>query len=617
MTRRLITSLMLLGTAVTAHAQDVEVRARAGVRLPDEYYARIAAQPDLFDIDRGWTARSRLVSGTNAVVTGTLPLVVVQALFADSPEPAISSSDIQRILFDGPTPHGTVTQFYREISGGRFTVTGSVLPWVRTAITRAEAVGSSYGLGGDAEVGTFLMQALERADAHVDFTRFDNDGADGVPNSGDDDGYVDAVAFQFIERAASCGGDGIWPHRSRLRSMAARAFASADTGRSGAPILVDSYIVQSTVDCAGAPMTASVIAHELGHVLGLPDLYHAANGILPSQRRWVLGCWTLMAAGAWGCGDGSTYGVTLRPVHMGPWEKATLGWIDEQIVGSVREHDYVLEPVQTSGRSLRVPLDTVGHEYLQIEYRPRLGFDVDLPAAGVLIYHIDLTRPLYPRATDPRVYRVALKEADGDSALRRTALEGGNRGVAGDAWALGGAAAFSNMTNPPLRRNSGLPSTVTIHSIAIRDGAAHVRLSTAAAPALVGMTQLRGTALAQFTGNVRAAGGALPYQWTVAGMLPPGVLVTPDAERLVFSGTPRASGTFQVDVSIADALGTVAAQSLTLVLAAVTIETDRLLQSFLRSQAAPLSTAEQDYLDNSGNRNGRYDVGDLRRYLLQ
>ena len=108
--------------ALPVAAQDVEVRARAGVRLPDAYYARIRADADFFEIDRGWIERSRLAAAAQVAVEGTLPLVVVQALFADSPEPFIESAEIQRILFDGPTPFGTLTQFYQEVSGGRLTV---------------------------------------------------------------------------------------------------------------------------------------------------------------------------------------------------------------------------------------------------------------------------------------------------------------------------------------------------------------------------------------------------------------------------------------------------------------------------------------------------------------
>lgn len=610
--------LLVSGFAVVpVEAQDVEARSwLSGRPLPRAYYDLIARDPTFFELDRGWIARVATASLTGAAVQGRLPLVVVQVLFADSPEPHIASDEIQRILFDGPAPYGTLTEFYREISGGRLTVAGSVLPWVRTAITRAETVGSTFGLGGDAQTGTFLVQALAAADPLVDFGEFDNDGPDGVPNSGDDDGFVDAVAFQFLERAASCGGDGIWPHRSRISGWAAQTggpYVSADLRPDGQAVLVDGYIVQSTVQCDGSPLTASVIAHELGHVLGLPDLYHAASGILPSQRRWVLGCWTLMAAGSWGCGDGSTFGSAPRPSHMGPWEKSRLGWIQEDVVGSVRDQDFVLDPVQTSGRSLRVPLST--GEYFQIEYRPRIGFDADLPAAGVLIYHIEPARSLYPAPGAPRLYRIALEESDGDSALVKTADEGGNRGVAGDAWATAGTAAFSNITNPSARRNAGLPSTITIHSIRMVDGQAIVRLSTAPAAALVSGAAASLTALSPVDVELRAAGGALPYTWTVLGALPEGVTTIPAGETLRLGGAPLEPGAFPVQLQIRDALGTLTTETITVDVAPVTLPFERVLQPFTQSAATPLSDAERTYLDRAGNRNGRYDVGDLRRYL--
>ena len=42
---------------------------------------------------------------------------------------------------------------------------------------------------------------------------------------------------------------------------------------------------------------------------------------------------------------------------------------------------------------------------------------------------------------------------------------------------------------------------------------------------------------------------------------------------------------------------------------------DRLLQSFLLTDADSLRQQEVEFLDDLGNLNGRYDVGDLRAYL--
>jgi M6 family metalloprotease-like protein len=464
-----------------AAAQDVEARAAVtGRTLPAGYYERVRQQPDFFEIHRGWTARAAAQNAgpvrQASLVSGTLRAAVVMALFADSPEPAFPADVTAGILF-GANPDGNLTQFYRDISGNRLNLTGNVFPWVRTGTTRAVAAGSSFGLGGDARMGEYLVQALSQLDGTTDFGRFDNDGRDNVPNSGDDDGFVDVAVFQFLENAASCGGSGVWPHRARIRGWTGTPFATNDLTPRGEPVRVDDYIVQSAVECDGAtPQSIAIIAHELGHILGLPDFYDASGGLLPAQRRWVLGCFSLMAGGSWGCGDGSLFGNARQPAHMGPYEKAVLGWITEQDVGTGWNMRFTLDPVQTSGRALRIPLRG-GEEYLQVEYRPRTGFDAGLAASGVLVYHVEPRRPLRPCATCPRLYPLMLVEADNDGALLRSAQEGGNRGAAGDVFT--GTHTLTEATHPLLRRHDGVPSELSMR-ITVEGGRAHVVVSTLA-----------------------------------------------------------------------------------------------------------------------------------------
>ncbi len=483
MKNRLISAALLgalVAHAAAARAQDIEVTAELmGRRLPEGYYDRIRQQPDFFEVRHGWLARASAAAEARAAVTGELPVVVIQALFSDSQDPAITHDDVSQVLFDGPYENGTITEYYTEVSGGRFTVAGQVLPWVRTSLTMAQTVGSSFGLGGDAQTGTYLLEALQLVDPTVDFAQFDSDGPDGMPNSGDDDGVVDAVAFQFLEVSASCGGPAIWPHRAGISFWTeGTPYTTDDLGDSGEPIVVDDYVTQSTVNCAATEIhSPSTFAHELGHVLGLPDLYDRSQGILPEERRWVVGCWSLMAAGTWGCG---TMNVTpwVRPTHMGPWEKSELGWLTtEEIVGAVQGQEFTLQPVQTSGHVLRVPINDT--EYFLVEYREKSSFDVDLPVAGVLIYHVDTEIPgNQPNPDGPQIYRVALEEADGNAALARTFLEGGNRGEPGDAFAATQPARFSGSTIPSTRSNAGVASGITFYSIAVEDGVARLTIST-------------------------------------------------------------------------------------------------------------------------------------------
>ena len=264
------------------------------------------------------------------------------------------------------------------------------------------------------------------------------------------------------------------------------------------------YIIQSAVDCDGNPQEIATIAHETGHAFGLPDFYDPTAGILPSQRRWVLGCWTLMAAGAWGCGNGASFGRVDRPSHMGAYEKARLGWIEEMDAGTTTSAQFTLPPVQLSGKSLRVPLRGAD-EYLLLEYRPNTGFDAVLPAGGVLAYHVDWGGTLRLRCrTCPPRYLVSLVEADGDSALFRTAAEGGDRGVAGDVFT--GRRVIDDRTHPSTRLNDGRRSNVGIE-IEVAGGQARITVSTmpAAVASEALLAPLLGTAASPPAADERAA----------------------------------------------------------------------------------------------------------------
>ncbi len=455
------------------------------IPLPAAFSQRLKEDPGFHRVRAGWVHKTRSAIMKGSPLSGVLPVILMQGLFADSPEPQVSREDLLASLFYGPSPYGTLTEFYEEVSGGRLTVSGDATPWVRTSLNRAEVVGDSYGLGSGAQTGAYLFEVVERVDGEVDFGQFDNDGPDGVPNSGDDDGTVDGVAFQFLEVSASCGGPGIWPHRWGLQGWNdGEPYVSDDAAANGGFIVVNDYTIQSAVDCGGIEVQkATTIAHELGHVLGLPDLYDRSQGLEPEHRRWVVGCWDLMAAGAWGCGT-TNREAWVRPTHFGAWEKDRLGWLGSlELVGDVLDEEYILDPIQDKEQVLKIPLEpgplNSNTEHLLIEYRTKEGFDQDLPASGVLVYHVDpKVSGNRPCDTCPQQYMVELLEADGNNTLRLTFPQGGNRGEAGDAWGVNGPGRLTNSTYPSSRRTDGSASPVAIHRIVLEGGRAHITLST-------------------------------------------------------------------------------------------------------------------------------------------
>ncbi|HSG81451.1 MAG TPA: M6 family metalloprotease domain-containing protein, partial [Gemmatimonadota bacterium] len=465
-------ALLLLPGALAAQRVEVVV-GTDGRRVPDAVVQRGRLAPEWM-AQAGWVGRVERQVATAQPVAGDMPLIAVLALFADSEEPVLGAEDLQRVLFDGPATDGTLKEFYGENSGGRLNLVGSVTPWVRTSLMREYVVGSEWGLGEDAHVGEYLVEALSLIDPDIDFGEYDNDGPDNVPNSGDDNGIVDAIAFHFLEGNGSCGGEGIWPHFWGLAPSTGSAYETNDLRPDGTPVKIDPYFIQSIAGCGGSSVAAiTAIAHELGHLLGLPDLYHPVDGLLASQRRWVVGCWSLMAAGAWGCPSDNSTGMWTRPTHIDAWGKKRLGWLDDiEVVPAAEFETYLLPPVRSSGRILEVPLSDV--ERLLIEYRERAGFDYYLPAAGVLVYRVNDTLPSRPCAECPPVYRVQLLEADGDSALVETAPQGGNRGVAGDAYGASGPGALTNLTEPSTRHDAGLgpESDVNIYSITLEGSGA-------------------------------------------------------------------------------------------------------------------------------------------------
>ena len=384
--------------------------------------------------------------------------------------PAHSRDDFHNQIF-AANPTGTMIDYYREVSYGRFELAGDTYGWYTAPQTQGYYVGTNSGLNGGG--ARFTLDLLKLADAEIDFSRYDSD----------DDGYVDVVVIVHTGPGAETQAEGrrnnIWSHSWNLNA-AYRNFPSlmrqgeyvTNDPRPGHPgqfIKVDDYIIQPEQKSANDSriIDIGVFCHEFGHALGLPDLYdtdYSSEGI---------GNWGLMSGGSYG-GDGAHPGT---PVHMCAWSKEQLGWIQPQAIEQTQSNVSVLNAEQHQQAFFKILLkDSPTGEYFLLENRQKVGFDFYLPGKGLLIWHIDPAVASRNSGVNTNENRkgVDLEEADGlnDLDFRRS------RGDAGDPFpGSSNNRLFNADSNPNSRSYSGASSGQAIREITELDQTVYVDLS--------------------------------------------------------------------------------------------------------------------------------------------
>jgi len=339
-------------------------------------------------------------------IEGTRQAVAVFATFADDATSSTTPPSWSGDLFDPNLP-GSFSHFYDTMSFGKLQVRGEVASRVYAAPHPAsQYVSADRTQKG--RYGAFCHEILEQADRDIDFSQYDSDGPDGIPNSGDDDGVVDAV-FVVVDRAPTGFLLGSATGIGRLGLDG--DYETDDPGPGGSPILVSDRkgSIQQGRTFAEA---AGAMCHEYGHVLGLPDLYNTAYlrqaDPLPEEDSAGIGAWGVMGRGArgWNGDDG--------PNSFCAWSRARLGWAQVTTLSQAPQ-DISLPPVGLGGSVLQVPLGR--GEYFLLEYRTRQGcyYDRAIPGEGLLIWHARL-RPgdlVESEAADLRGWNVDLECADG------------------------------------------------------------------------------------------------------------------------------------------------------------------------------------------------------------
>ncbi len=242
----------------------------------------------------------------------------------------------------GQQVYGSLNDYYLELSCGKLRVEGKALLPVEVSKKRIDYANLS-------DRTTLLNEALDILEKH--------DGKDVLKD-------FDGIFFVYAgARADSQRGGLYWPHRASF----------GHNGKRWPYFIVPEGGQRQT--------NISVICHEFGHMLGLPDLY--AKPEVPGMEG--LGVWCAMSQQL----DGG------RPQHFSAWCKEQLGWLKPALIDPTVKQKLILGPVESSGKECyKVLLQADGSEYLLLENRKATGFDKNLPGEGLLVWRVVDGRPL-------------------------------------------------------------------------------------------------------------------------------------------------------------------------------------------------------------------------------
>ena len=325
-------------------------------------------------------------------------------------------AQMQTSMFGGgASGPGDLDAYYNEVSYGDLQLVGTVLgdgggtaDCVNLGNNRAFYNNPVANPDGDDDL---VREALADIDAAVNFADYDNNG----------DGAIDALGIVYAgggqhDGCATGGGnnDNLWPHSGGVGGGQA-----VDGGaRTVNPFIINSEVTfplsappPPVTDC-NVFQTIGLFAHELGHSLGIPDLYDTDIGTSQSG----VSSWSVMANQ-----NLSTTNNADTPPHFDPFSKAFLDWITPTVHAAGDRFVESISRVEDSGEVHQFLANPSGFqiggtgEYFLVENRQNALFDANLVGCGILVWHIaeDQTTNRFGGHTAATHRLVDIDEADG------------------------------------------------------------------------------------------------------------------------------------------------------------------------------------------------------------
>ena len=466
---------------------------------------------------------------------GTQKALILLVQFTDQPSVGTTATQWNARYFAASS---SVADYYADVSYGKFALapgaethgTGNdgVVGWLSLNRTHPNTAGNT----GSANQ-LLTRDALVAADAFVNFASYDTDGNGAVTTN---ELHVVVVAAGYEASWDSSCGRSVWGHQWSLTDAQAPTLDGVTVARGSQG---GRFMQFGESDC-GSLATMGIMVHELGHDLGLPDLYDT-DGSSEGVGRW-----SIMSTGSWNTVSGAPAGsVPAEPDAFSRWYE---GWVTpQQVIGT--QSGVSIAQVETNQAVYQLGSNPGGvdwtwyqstgtGEYFLLENRQLVNYDAGLPGCGLLIWHIDETRTSN-NSTNANEARklVDLAEADSLDDLDF----GADRGDAGDPYpGSSGNRSFGDATYPNSKLYSGAASGVSVLNISTACGAtmtadltapsnvtgpanndfANAQVLSGSTPSRAGDTNVGATKQTGEPNHAGNAGGAsIWYRWTapVAG----------------------------------------------------------------------------------------------------
>lgn len=377
------------------------------------------------------------------------------------------------------TQNNGVVGWYRMPFNHPFTMSGGDTFWENRTGRMHESV-PDYAAGwywGQ----QLAVLALKKADQHVNFALYGSPyGQQGSPWVVSSRGLQIVVVIAGFEASYSgLQNHATWRHYWFLPGM---GYLSQDPAPEpyyqtyvGGQNYGGGYAMVGEKAANGSIIGQGLVAHEIGHGIGLPDLYDTR----PNEYGFGdgVGEWCLMAGGDW---LGNPAGT--KPAHFSAWAKIDRGWLTPNTIWASDSSNAQFPKIESLPVVFRMnPYNQPNSkQYFLIENRQQTSFDAALPGTGLLIYHIDDSVIRLYRAsnrvnnrvgyTNDQHYGVDVECQDGypcGSFLDHLDVGGNgdnwNRGDTGDPWVS--LPDFNANSTPNSNFYYGVQSYVAIENI--------------------------------------------------------------------------------------------------------------------------------------------------------